>query len=29
VGPGEWVKPRLSQALTRGVHPDSNSFLLK
>jgi len=25
VGPGERVKPRLSQALTRGAHPDSNS----
>jgi len=25
VGPGEGVKPRLSQALTRGARPDSNS----
>jgi hypothetical protein len=25
VGPGEWVKLRLSQALTRGARPDSNS----
>jgi hypothetical protein len=25
VGSGEGVKPRLSQALTRGAHPDSNS----
>ena len=25
VGPGERVKPRLSQALTRGARPDSNS----
>jgi hypothetical protein len=25
VGPGEEVKPRLSQALTRGARPDSNS----
>jgi len=25
VGPGEWVKPRLSQALTRDARPDSNS----
>jgi hypothetical protein len=25
VGPGEGVKPQLSQALTRGAHPDSNS----
>jgi hypothetical protein len=24
VGPGERVKPRLSQALTRGARPDSN-----
>jgi hypothetical protein len=27
VGPGERVKPRLSQALTRGARPDSNSKL--
>jgi len=25
VGPGERVKPRLSQALTKGARPDSNS----
>jgi len=25
VGPGEGVKSRLSQALTRGAHPNSNS----
>ena len=25
VGPGERVKPRLSQALTRGARPDSNT----
>jgi len=25
VGPGEGVKPRLSQALTRSARPDSNS----
>jgi len=25
VGPGEGVKPRLSQALTRGARPDLNS----
>jgi len=25
VGPGEQVKPQLSQALTRGARPDSNS----
>jgi len=25
VGPGKGVKPRLSQALTRGACPDSNS----
>jgi hypothetical protein len=25
VGPGERVKPRLSQVLTRGARPDSNS----
>jgi len=25
VGPGEGVKPRLSQVLTRGARPDSNS----
>jgi len=25
MGPGERVKPRLSQALTRGARPDSNS----
>jgi len=25
VGPGERAKPRLSQALTRGARPDSNS----
>jgi len=25
MGPGEQVKPRLSQALTRGARPNSNS----
>jgi len=25
MGPGERVKPRLSQALTKGARPDSNS----
>ena len=27
VGPGERIKPRLSQALTRDARPDSNSRL--